>query len=205
MYCSCPLLLVIFKIGCMLWLHCNHTGWEFITGSWVNNGYFKIQLTKANTLHQLPRPRYLHWQVHTVRNNICSTQRTLKRAVSDKHSMPQHQSHGLTSLWCLCCSRAKSAMQGERGGGEGVKDEFIWQSVRLLINRNASDVILTWLSGSPFEIWFAFRIGCAVRVKKDIYKGHATGLFPVIGLVLTVHKVLSTTSECRVYLLLRFT
>lgn len=144
----------------MFLLHCNHTGREFIMGSWVNNGYFRIQLTKENTVHQLPVARRL-CSVHTVRNNTRSTQSTLKRAVSDNHFMLQHQSHGLTSLWCSCCSRAKPPCS-LREREEGVKDELIWQSLHLL--KNFYSLVLL------MKICFSFWTGCVLRVNKTFAK-----------------------------------
>lgn len=135
--CLCLFLLVIFKQGGMLWLHFNHTGREFIMGSWVNNGSFWIQLTKENTLHQLPRLCCLRWHVRTVGNNMSSTWRMLNRAVlwQALHARAP-MTWAILPLMFMLLS-CKPPMEGERGWREGVKHEFIWQSFHLLINRKS--------------------------------------------------------------------
>lgn len=97
-------LAVIFKRGCMLWLDCNHTGREFITASQVNNCYFRIQLTKANTLHQLPSACCL-CSVHTLRNNARSTWWRLKRAVCDKHFSTNHMGWLCFDVYAACVQK----------------------------------------------------------------------------------------------------
>lgn len=101
---STPSLAVIFKRGCMLWLDCNHTGREFITASQVNNCYFRIQLTKANTLRQLPSACCL-CSVHTLRNNARSTWRRLKRAVCDKHFSTNHMGWLCFDVYAACVQK----------------------------------------------------------------------------------------------------
>lgn len=129
-------------------------------------------------MHLLPGACCCWCSVHTVRNNTRSTWRKLTRAMSDNHFMLQHQSHGLTSLWCSCCLRAKPPCRVRgREREEGVKDELIWQSLHLLKN------IFSFL----MKICFSFLNWLCLQSKQDIYKGQATSLFPVVALVLTVY------------------
>lgn len=142
----------------MLWLHCNHTGREFITGSWVNNGSFRIQLTKENKLHQLPRPRPRWQKIISARCGRCLREQCLTST-----PCPSTNHTGWVPFDVDAARMQSLLVGGERGRRKGVKHEFIWRSFRLLINRNPSDVILLWHSGSSFEIWFDSRTGCAER------------------------------------------
>lgn len=86
-------------------LQCNHTDRESIMGSWVNNGYFRIQLTKENTLHQLPGAGCLS-TVHTGRNHTAPHGGCWKQQHLTATSRCT-TNHGPTPLWCRCRSHAK--------------------------------------------------------------------------------------------------
>lgn len=118
-----------FKWDCALWLRCNHRGREFITTSRVRNGYLRIQLTKANTLHQLPGACCL-CSLHTVRNNMRSTWRGLKREVYDEHFRANH----MDVFALMFCASCKQSLHAER---ERERREIRIRTLAIIsINRN---------------------------------------------------------------------